>query len=74
MSLHPGSALFFGSNNPNILIDGMKINSKNIARDLGVYISDTCDTSPHVERITKKAHGVLSQVRRATIVRDSHTF
>ena len=27
-----------------------------------------------VSQLTKKAHGVLSQIRRATIVRDSHTF
>jgi len=78
MSLHPGKCvvLHFGSKNPkhDYFIDGTKINPENIARDLGVYISDTCDTSPHVERITKKAHGVLSQIRRATIVRDSHTL
>ena len=78
MSLHPEKCvvLHFGSKNPrnDYFIDGMNIKSESVARDLGVYISDNCDTSPHVEKITKKAHAVLSQIRRATILRDSHTF
>ena len=78
MRLHPAKCVVvhFGAKNPHYdyYIDGSKIKSEDTTRDLGVHISVTCDSSFHVEKITKKAHGVLSQIHRATIVRDSHTF
>jgi len=78
MSLHPDKCvvLHFGPKNLEFdyYIDNNKIKPEKAARDLGVYVSDTCDTSAHVNKITKKAHGVLSQIRRATVVRDRRTI
>ena len=77
MSLHPEKCIVmhFGPKNPQFdyYIDGQKIRSEEVARDLGVHVSVTGDSTAHVEKIAKKAHGVLSQVRRATIVRDRST-
>ena len=77
MSLHPDKCvvLHFGPKNPqfNYYIGNSLIKTETVARDLGVFISNNCDTSPHVDKVSKKAHGVLSQIRRATVVRDSQT-
>jgi len=77
MSLHPDKCvvLHFGLKNPQIdyYIANSKIKTESIARDLGIYISNTGETSAHVEKITKKAHAMLSQIHRATIVRDRQT-
>jgi len=77
MSLHPDKCvvLHFGLKNPQIdyYIANSKIKTESIARDLGIYISNTGETSAHVEKITKKAHAMLFQIHRATIVRDRQT-
>ena len=43
-------------------------------KDLGVYVNRNLEPSFHVNKIAKKAHAVLSQIRRATTLRDSKTF
>ena len=48
--------------------------TENVTRDLGVYISNTCDSSAHVDKIAKKAHGVLSQIQKSTILSDRRTI
>ena len=77
MSLHPDKCvvMHFGPKNPSYeyFIEGKKIRSEEVARDLGVYVSVTGESTAHVEKVAKKAHGVLSQVRRATIARDRST-
>ena len=78
MSLHPEKCvvLHFGYKNRqcDYFIDGLKIKTESVVRDLGVYISNDCDTSAHVEKISKKAHGVLAQIRRSTVLRDRGTI
>jgi len=78
MSLHPDKCvvIHFGLKNPQYeyFIAGNKMKTENVTRDLGVYISNTCDSSAHVDKIAKKAHGVLSQIRRSTILRDHRTI
>ena len=78
MQLHPDKCLIihFGKTNPehDYYIGQTKIAKAEGARDLGVFITNECDPSQHVENITKKAHVVLSQLRRATTLRDSRTF
>jgi len=78
MSLHPQKCvvLHFGRKNPmhTYHIGSQKLNAVSNVKDLGVHISNTCESSLHVEKIAKSAHAVLSQVRRATTIRDSHTF
>ena len=78
MMLHPAKCvvMHFGTKNPHhdYYIAGSKINSEDVTHDLGVHVSVNCETSSHVEKIAKKAHGVLSQIHRATVVRDSQTF
>jgi len=78
MSLHPDKCvvMHFGPKNPSYeyFIEGKKIRSEEVARDLGVYVSINGESTAHVEKVAKKAHGVLSQVRRATIVRDRSTI
>ena len=77
MSLHPGkcAVIHFGWNNPHYdyFIEGIKIKSEEVVRDLGVHIENNCDPSTHIDKITKKAQGVLAQIRRSTILRDRDT-
>ena len=75
MEVHPekSAVLHFGFNNQHA---NYKIKDTNIAAvegacDLGVHIANMCDSSEHVSNIAKKAHAVLSQLRRATTLRDS---
>jgi len=78
MSLHPDKCvvLHFGRKNPNYdyTIDNILIKSECVARDLGVLVSDDCKPSMHVQKVAKKAHVVLSQVRRAIKLRNSKTL
>ena len=78
MELHPDKCVIihFGKNNPghDYFIGPNKLTAVDGARDLGVYISKDVDWTEHVNRIAKKAHVVLSQLRRATTLRDSETF
>jgi len=78
MELHPDKCvvLHFGSSNPthDYVINGIKIMATDSARDLGVTISDSGGTTEHVNNIAKKAHGVLSQMKRTLTYRDSRTF
>jgi len=78
MSLHLDKCivLHFGAKNPrnDYHIDGVKIKSEDVARDLGVHVSIMGDSTAHVNKIAKKAQGVLLQIRRATVLRDSSTI
>jgi len=77
MALHPEKCVVvhFGLKNPqyDYFIGSTKIKSEEVVRDLGVFIENTCDPSAHIDKITKRAHGVISQIRRTTILRDRHT-
>ena len=48
----------------------LKVKIEEVTRDLGVFIANDCKPSAHVNKISKKDHGVLSQIRQAMIVRD----
>ena len=78
MRLHPQKCvvLHFGLNNPahDYFINGSKVSASDEARDLGVLISDDCSQSNHIQNITKKAHAVLSQMKRTLTYRDSKVF
>jgi len=78
MSLNPQKCivLHFGRNNPmhKYTIGKHKLAAASNARDLGVIVDTSCKPSLHVNKIAKRAHAVLSQVRRATTIRDSQTF
>ena len=69
MQLHPDKCIVmhFGKNNPehDYYIDGAKLTKAEGTRDLGVFITNDCDPSKHIDNIAKKAHVVLSQLRRA---------
>jgi len=75
MEIHPEKSLVihFGQNNQNAdyKIGHTRVAAVECARDLGVYINNSCSSSEHVSYIAKKAHRVLSQLRRATTLRDS---
>ena len=55
-------------------IGDQKLECVSSAKDLGIHVANTCEMSLHVEKISKTAHAILSQVRRATAIRDSRTF
>jgi len=78
MELHPDKCVIihFGRTNPchDYYIGQVKLTAVDGARDLGVTIMNDCDPSQHVENISKKAHVVLSQLKRATSLHDSQTF
>ena len=78
MELHPDkcSVLHFGQNNPRNVytINGIALVSSAEARDLGVTISDTLSPTQHVNNVARKAHGVLSQMKRTLTFRDSQIF
>ena len=78
MQLHPDKCvvIHFGRNNTqhDYFIGSAKLSAVDGARDLGVFITNDCDPSEHIEKISKKAHVVLTQLRRATTLRDSRTF
>ena len=78
MSLHPDKCvvIHFGSKNPQntYYIDGSQVQPADVVRDLGLYVSNNCKPSAHVDKITKKAHGVLFQIRHNIIVRDALTI
>jgi len=78
MELHPDKCvvLHFGPNNPKFdyVIDGSILSVKESARDLGVTICDNASPSVHVNTVAKKAHGVLSQMKRTVTYRDSKIF
>ena len=77
MALHPGKCvvMHFGSRNPqyDYFIGGFIIKTEEIVRDLGVFMENSCHPSAHIDKIAKKAHGLLSQIRRSTILRDRST-
>ena len=77
MALHPGKCvvMHFGSRNPqyDYFIGGFKIKTEEIVRDLGVFVENSGHPSAHIDKIAKKAHGLLSQIRRSTILRDRST-
>jgi len=78
MELHPDKCvvLHFGHNNPkhSYSINGTTIAAKDHARDLGVNICDTTSPTQHVNVVAKKAHCVLSQMKRTFTYRDSYVF
>ena len=78
MQLHPDKCLVihFGKNNPeyDYHIGQTVLTKVNGERDLGIFITKECDPSQHVDNIARKGHVILSQLRRATTLRDSHTF
>ena len=78
MRLHPGkcAVLHFGPNNPKHMyyVNGIKINECEEARDLGVLVTNNSSQTAHVENIARKAHAVLSQIKRTLTYRDSVVF
>jgi len=78
MKLHPNKCvvLHFGATNPNYTyhIDNVSITPCNEARDLGVLISNNASQTAHVNNISKKAHAVISQMKRTLTYRDSVVF
>jgi len=75
MELHAQKSIVvhFGRKNPEFIykIDNVPLQTTEAARDLGVKVQNDCDSSPHICEITKKAHGLLSQLKRAFSYRDS---
>ena len=53
---------------------GNSVTEARSARDLGIIIDENCNSSEHVNKIARKAHAMLSQMKRATTLRDSYTF
>ena len=78
MQLHPDKCvvLHFGTKNPKYeyYINNMKITACDEARDLGVLITNDASQTQHVTKISKKAHAVLSQMKRTVTYRDSVVF
>ena len=78
MELHPDKCvvLHFGHNNPRnkYSINGTPIEAKDSARDLGVTICDNVSPTTHVNNVAKRAHVVLSQMKRTVTFRDSQVF
>ena len=74
MSIHPTKThvLHFGYGNPkfNYTMNGSRISDATSAKDLGVIIDSACTPSEHVQNISKKANGVLSQLNRTMISRN----
>ena len=58
----------------NYFIGQNQIESVDIVKDLGIYVNQNLEPSFHFKKMAKKAHVVLSQIRRATTLRDSKTF
>ena len=75
MELHAEktTVVHFGRTNPEFVytINGVPLNTTEVARDLGVKIRNDCDSSLHVREITGKAHALLGQVKRTLSYRDS---
>ena len=73
MEIHPQKTcvMHFGYGNPKFSysLNGNKIEEVTSARDLGVVVNDSCTPSEHVPMITRKANGVLSQIRRTLVSR-----
>jgi len=65
--------MHFGHNNPHhqYTLSESFITSALCTKDLGVHINVKCTPSDHVIEVTKKANGVLAQIRRSTISRSS---
>ena len=61
--------LHFGYHNKRIdyYLNGTKITEVFSAKDLGVMINDMCSPSDHIQEITRKANGVLSQLNRSIV-------
>jgi len=78
MQLHPDKCvvLHFGANNPNheYHINDVKITACEEARDLGVLITNNSSQTQHVNNVAKKAHAVLSQMKRTIMYRDTVVF
>ena len=78
MELHPDkcTVIHFGKNNPKFIYDinGVKVNESENVRDLGILISNNSSQSPHINNVTKKAHVVLSQIKRTFVHRDDIVF
>lgn len=55
-------------------IGDTRIESSEAERDLGVCISTDCKPSQHVQQIAKKASGVLAQLKRSVLYRDTDVF
>jgi len=74
MTIHPLKTvvLHFGYGNPRYqyTMNGCTISDASSVRDLGVIVDESCSPSSHVQTITKKANGVLSQLDRTLISRN----
>ena len=68
--------LHFGHSNPRntYSITGTAIEAKDCTRDLGVITSDNVSPTQHVTNVAKRAHVVLSQMKRTVTFRDSKVF
>jgi len=71
MTIHPMKTvvIHFGYGNPKhqYNMNGCKISDVSNARDLGIIVDESCSPSLHVQKIAKKANGVLSQLSRTLI-------
>ena len=78
MAIHPEKTciLHFGHNNPRYEyeMNGTKITTVTSARDLGVIVDDKCSPSEHVAAVTKKANGILAQLRRTMVCRNQEVI
>jgi len=74
MEIHPQKTcvIHFGYANPKFTytLNGNKIQEVTSARDLGVIINESCTPSDHVHEITRKANGILCQIRRTLVSRN----
>ena len=55
-------------------MDSSVLESTSAERDIGVMIQDTLKPSLHCAKTAAKANGVLGQLSRAVLYRDSNTF
>jgi len=78
MEIHPDkcNVIHFGAKNPRrtYKIGPSIVQETREARDLGVIIQENCSVTEHVQKIARRAHVVLGQLKRATVLRDSSTF
>ena len=58
----------------NYTMDGQELETTKAEKDIGVMVQDDLKPSLHCAKVAAKANGVLGQLSRAVLYRDSNTF